>query len=306
MRKIENNTIGRLTSQDAASRSFAQQVWLQYKRNKAAMVGLIFLCVLLFIVVATYIIDFATDGAFYTENVIAQNLRARLHPPSAQHWFGCDELGRDLLYRILWGARLSLLIGFVAVAISMLFGSGLGILAGYYGGKTDAIIMRIMDVFLAIPSMVLSIAVVTGLGTSTISLLLSIAVAQVPHFARVAKAAVISVKDSEFIEAARTLGANDFDIIIKNIIPNAMSPVIVQATLGTGNAILTVSSLSYLGLGIQAPAPEWGTILSTAKMYMRDAWHISVIPGLAIMLTVLTFNLMGDGIRDALDPKLKS
>lgn len=147
---------------------------------------------------------------------------------------------------------------------------------------------------------------VTGLGTSTISLLLSIAVAQVPHFARVAKAAVISVKDSEFIEAARTLGANDFDIIIKNIIPNAMSPVIVQATLGTGNAILTVSSLSYLGLGIQAPAPEWGTILSTAKMYMRDAWHISVIPGLAIMLTVLTFNLMGDGIRDALDPKLKS
>ena len=195
MRKIENNTIGRLTSQDAASRSFAQQVWLQYKRNKAAMVGLIFLCVLLLIVVATYIIDFATDGAFYTENVIAQNLRARLQAPSAQHWFGCDELGRDLLYRILWGARLSLLIGFVAVAISMLFGSGLGILAGYYGGKTDAIIMRIMDVFLAIPSMVLSIAVVTGLGTSTISLLLSIAVAQVPHFARVAKAAVISVKD---------------------------------------------------------------------------------------------------------------
>ena len=306
MRKIENNTIGRLTSQDAASRSFAQQVWLQYKRNKAAMVGLIFLCVLLLIVVATYIIDFATDGAFYTENVIAQNLRARLQAPSAQHWLGCDELGRDLLYRILWGARLSLLIGFVAVAISMLFGSGLGILAGYYGGKTDAIIMRIMDVFLAIPSMVLSIAVVTGLGTSTISLLLSIAVAQVPHFARVAKAAVISVKDSKFIEAARTLGANDFDIIIKNIIPNAMSPVIVQATLGTGNAILTVSSLSYLGLGIQAPAPEWGTILSTAKMYMRDAWHISVIPGLAIMLTVLTFNLMGDGIRDALDPKLKS
>ena len=306
MRKIENNTIGRLTSQDAASRSFAQQVWLQYKRNKAAMVGLIFLCVLLLIVVATYIIDFATDGAFYTENVIAQNLRARLQALSAQHWLGCDELGRDLLYRILWGARLSLLIGFVAVAISMLFGSGLGILAGYYGGKTDAIIMRIMDVFLAIPSMVLSIAVVTGLGTSTISLLLSIAVAQVPHFARVAKAAVISVKDSEFIEAARTLGANDFDIIIKNIIPNAMSPVIVQATLGTGNAILTVSSLSYLGLGIQAPAPEWGTILSTAKMYMRDAWHISVIPGLAIMLTVLTFNLMGDGIRDALDPKLKS
>lgn len=306
MRKIENNTIGRLTSQDAASRSFAQQVCLQYKRNKAAMVGLIFLCVLLLIVVATYIIDFATDGAFYTENVIAQNLRARLQAPSAQHWLGCDELGRDLLYRILWGARLSLLIGFVAVAISMLFGSGLGILAGYYGGKTDAIIMRIMDVFLAIPSMVLSIAVVTGLGTSTISLLLSIAVAQVPHFARVAKAAVISVKDSEFIEAARTLGANDFDIIIKNIIPNAMSPVIVQATLGTGNAILTVSSLSYLGLGIQAPAPEWGTILSTAKMYMRDAWHISVIPGLAIMLTVLTFNLMGDGIRDALDPKLKS
>ena len=306
MRRVNDKTTATLTSEAVASRSFGQQVWLQYKRNKAAMIGLVILCILLLVVIGTYVTDLVTGGSFYENYVIKQNLRARLAAPSAEHIFGCDELGRDLFLRILWGTRLSLLIGFVSTAIAMLAGSTLGIIAGYYGKATDTIIMRIMDVFLAIPSMVLSIAVVTGLGTSTFSLLMAIAVAQVPHFARVAKAAVISIKDSEYVEAARTLGANDWDIIIKNIVPNAMSPILVQAPLGTGNAILTVSSLSYLGLGIQPPAPEWGTILSSAKMYMRDAWHISVIPGLAVMITVLTFNLMGDGIRDALDPKMKN
>lgn len=291
---------------DVEGRSFMEQTWLQFKRNKAAMAGLIFLIALLVIVIITLAVDLFTGGSFYESHVIAQNLRARLQGPSAAHWFGCDELGRDLFYRIIWGTRLSLLIGFVAVALATVVGGILGVLAGYYGGMIDTVIMRIMDVFLSIPSMVLSIAVVTGLGTSTVSLLLSIAVAQVPHFARVASASVISIKGVEYVEAAKSLGANDFDVIVKNIIPNAMSSIIVQATLGTGNAILTISSLSYLGLGIQAPSPEWGTILSTAKMYMRDAWHISVIPGLAIMLAVLTFNLLGDGVRDALDPKLKN
>jgi len=162
-----------------------------------------------------------------------------------------------------------------------------------------------MDIFLAIPSMVLAIAVVAALGTSLFNLLLSIAVPQIPRFSRVVRASVMSIRDKEFIEAAKSMGANDFIIILEYILPNAIAPIIVQATLGTANAILSIAGLSYLGLGIQPPTPEWGAILTSAKIYMRDAWHISVIPGLGIMLTILALNLFGDGLRDALDPKLK-
>ena len=181
----------------------------------------------------------------------------------------------------------------------------MGAIAGFYGGRTDNLIMRLMDIFLAIPSMVLAIAVVAALGTSLFNLLLSIAVPQIPRFARVVRAAILSVRDKEYIESARAVGAGDRILITQYILPNAMAPIIVQATLGTANAILSIAGLSYLGLGIQPPLPEWGAILTSAKMYMRDAWHISVIPGLGIMLTILALNLFGDGLRDALDPKLK-
>ncbi|HWP68060.1 MAG TPA: ABC transporter permease, partial [Rectinemataceae bacterium] len=207
--------------------------------------------------------------------------------------------------RMIWGTRYSLFVGVVAIVIATVSGGIFGAIAGYYGGKIDNLIMRFMDVFLAIPSMVLAIAVVAALGTSMFNLLLSIAVPQIPRFARIVRASVMSVRDKEFIEASKAVGANDFVIISNYILPNAMAPIIVQTTLGTANAILAIAGLSYLGLGIQPPTPEWGAILTSAKMYMRDAWHISVIPGLGIMFTILALNLFGDGLRDALDPKLK-
>lgn len=206
---------------------------------------------------------------------------------------------------MIWGTRYSLFVGFSAILIALLGGGTIGAIAGYYGGKIDNWLMRFMDVFLAIPSMVLAIALVAALGTSKLNLLLAIAVPQIPRFARVVRASVMSVRDKDFIEAARAMGANDAAIICQYIIPNAMAPVIVQATLSTANAILSIAGLSYLGLGFQPPTPEWGAILTSSKTYMRQAWHISVIPGLGIMLTILALNLFGDGLRDALDPKLK-
>lgn len=290
---------------NVGSRTLWQEAWMRFKRNRSAMLGALFIIVLLIISVATLVIDAADGGALYTKLVIKQNLRSKLAAPSSAHIFGCDEYGRDVFYRILWGTRYSLFIGVCAITIAMLTGGFFGAIAGFYGGKIDNVIMRIMDVFLAIPSMVLAIAVVAALGTSMFNLLLSIAVPQIPRFARVVRAAVMGVRDKEFIEASRAVGAHDGTIIVRYILPNAIAPIIVQTTLGTANAILSIAGLSYLGLGIQPPIPEWGAILNSAKMYMRDAWHISVIPGLAIMLTVLSLNLFGDGLRDALDPKLK-
>lgn len=287
-------------------RTLWQEAWRRFKKNKLAVCGLIFIVILIIISISTIVIDYATDNQVYNNYVSKQNLRNKLQEPSLDNIFGCDEFGRSILFRIIWGTRYSLFIGIVAIIIATTLGGLLGALAGFYGGKIDNLIMRFMDIFLSIPSMVLAIAIVAALGTSLFNLLLSIAVPQVPRFARIIRASVMSVKDMEFIEAARAVGANDALIIFRYIIPNAMAPIIVQATLGTANAILSIAGLSYLGLGVQPPTPEWGAILTSAKIYMRDAWHISVIPGLVIMITILALNLFGDGLRDALDPKLKS
>lgn len=229
----------------------------------------------------------------------------KLAEPSLEHIFGCDEVGRDLFFRIIWGTKYSLMIGVCAVLVSLFVGGPLGALAGYYGGWIDNIIMRIMDVFLACPFILLAMAIVTALGTSIPNLLIALGVSGLANYARITRAAVMSVKDKEFIEAARAVGANDFTIILKYILPNAMAPILVQFTLGIGSSILSVAGLSYIGLGVQPPTPEWGSILTAAKVYMRDAWHISVIPGIFLVITVIAFNLFGDGLRDALDPKLK-
>ena len=291
-----------------ASRTLGQEAWFRFKRNRLAMAGLIFIFLLLIISIATVVIDALDHGNLYQELVVKQNLSYRLHAPTMSELggiFGYDEFGRSLLFRMIWGTRYSLFVGVMAIAIATISGGILGAIAGFYGGRTDNLIMRLMDIFLAIPSMVLAIAVVAALGTSLFNLLLSIAVPQIPRFARVVRAAILSVRDKEYIESARAVGAGDRILITQYILPNAMAPIIVQATQGTANAILSIAGLSYLGLGIQPPLPEWGAILSSAKMYMRDAWHISVIPGLGIMLTILALNLFGDGLRDALDPKLK-
>ena len=286
-------------------RSLWQEAWRRFKKNKTAMIGLVFFVTLIVIAIATLVIDLATGNEFYRNNVINQDLFGRLQGPSKEHLFGQDEFGRDMLLRMIWAVRYSLFMGSAAVIIGMVCGGVLGAMSGYYGKAVDAVIMRAMDILLAIPSMLLATAIVAALGTSLFNVLLAIAISYIPSFARTVRAAVLTVKDQEFIEAARAIGCHDGEIIFKYIIPNAMAPIIVQATMGLAGAILSIAGLSFLGLGIQPPTPEWGAMLSNARQYIRDAWHVTVIPGLGIMLTILALNLMGDGLRDALDPRLK-
>ena len=268
-------------------RSLWGEAWRRFKKNRLAMIGMYFILALVIIAIATIIIDAVTGKSIYLNYVVKQDLRGRLQGPSLAHPFGLDEFGRDMLLRMLWAVRYSLFMGTVAIVISCIFGGLLGAFAGYYGKTADNIIMRIMDILLAIPSMLLAIA-------------------YVPTFARTVRASVLTVKDQEFIEAARSIGCSDWRIIIKYVIPNSMAPIIVQVTLGIAGAILSIAGLSFLGLGIQPPTPEWGAMLSNARSYIRDAWHVTIIPGMGIMLTILALNLVGDGLRDALDPRLKS
>ena len=284
-------------------RSLWQDAWRRFKKNRTAMLA--FFLFLIAIAITTLVIDLATGNEFYRNNVINQDLFGRLQGPSKEHLFGQDEFGRDMLLRMIWAVRYSLFMGSAAVIIGMVCGGVLGAMSGYYGKTVDAVIMRAMDILLAIPSMLLATAIVAALGTSLFNVLLAIAISYIPSFARTVRAAVLTVKDQEFIEAARAIGCHDGEIIFKYIIPNAMAPIIVQATMGLAGAILSIAGLSFLGLGIQPPTPEWGAMLSNARQYIRDAWHVTVIPGLGIMLTILALNLMGDGLRDALDPRLK-
>ena len=292
--------------EESKRRSLWQEVWRRFKKNKLAMIGMYFILFLVLIAIATIVIDLVTNNSVYNEYVIKQNLRGRLELPSRQHIFGLDEFGRDMLLRMLWGVRYSLFMGSVAIIISCMLGGVLGAVAGYYGKMVDNVIMRTMDILLAIPSMLLAIAIVAAMGTNIVNLLLAIAISYVPTFARTVRASVLTVKDQEFIEAARAIGCDDRRIILKYVIPNSMAPIIVQVTLGIAGAILSIAGLSFLGLGIQPPTPEWGAMLSNARSYIRDAWHVTVIPGIGIMLTILALNMVGDGLRDALDPRLKN
>ena len=287
-------------------RSLWQEAWRRFRKNRMAMAGLVFLSILVVIAVVTLVIDLVTQNEIYNNYVINQDLVSRLQGPSLQHPLGQDEFGRDMLLRMLWGTRYSLFMGSLAIIFSLCVGGVLGALSGFYGKLTDSIIMRIMDVLLAIPSMLLATAIVAALGTSLVNVLIAIGISYIPTFARTVRASVLTVKDQDYIEAARSIGCNDGEIIFKYIIPNAMAPSIVQATLGLAGGSLSIAGLSFLGLGIQPPTPEWGAMLSNARVYMRDAWHVTVIPGLGIMLTILSLNLMGDGLRDALDPRLKN
>lgn len=290
-------------------RTLFQEAVRRFRKNKLAMAGLTILVLLIIISFTTIIVDLVTSGSFYEAEIVKMNLINKLKAPSGESyrgWFGYDEFGRSMLFRMIWGTRYSLFISICAISIATCIGGILGSIAGYYGGKVDNIIMRVMDVFLAIPYMLLAIAIMAALGQSIFNLLISIAIPEIPGFARIVRASVMSVKDREYVESAKAAGANDLRIITKYIIPNAIAPVIVQATLSTANAILSIAALSYIGLGIVPPTPEWGAMLTSAKTYIRDAWHITIVPGLGIMLATLSINVFGDGLRDALDPKLKN
>lgn len=274
-----------------------KEFWHQFSKNKASVLALV---VILLIIASAVFAPFLTPYS-YDE----MDLRSIMQMPSREHPLGTDDYGRDILTRILYGGRMSLLISLVAVAMAVVAGPFLGALAAFYGGKTDTIIMRVLDVMMSIPGLLLSVSVSIALGTGIVQTAAAIAIGSVPPLARIIRAQVLTVRGQEYIEAARTVGASDLKIIISHIIPNSLAPIIVQATMRLGSAVTLISSLSFLGAGVQPPIPEWGSMLADGRAYLLTFWPMIIFPGVAIALTVLAFNIFGDGVRDALDPKLK-
>ncbi len=279
-------------------KSQAGDIWRRFLKNKTAVLGLvIFAAIMLAAIFADFIVPY--------DKGITQNILERLQGPSAAHWFGTDNFGRDIFARVIHGSRNSLLVGIGAVAIGITVGGLLGSIAGFYGGKIDSVIGRIMDTIMSIPLMLLVLSLVTALGNSLINVLLAMMIANIPQYVRIVRAAILSVVGQDYIEAAKACGTSNFKIIIKHVIPNAIGPIIVQATMAVGTMILNAAGISFLGMGIQPPTPEWGSMLNEGKQFMTMYPYIVVFPGIAIGLTALALNLMGDGLRDALDPKLK-
>lgn len=275
------------------------EVWHRMKKNKAAMAGLVILAVLAFIAI------FADVLWDYDTQVIGQNMAERLQGPSASHFFGTDEFGRDIFCRMMYGTRYSLCVGLVSVFIAFAGGLLLGAIAGYYGGIVDDVIMRISDVFNTIPTILMGIVIVSVMGTSLLNLMLAIGITSIPVFVRSTRAAVLTVCSSDYVESAKAVGLTEKEIIFKHVVPNCLSPIIVSVTLHVGRAIISASSLSYLGLGAPAPSPEWGSMLNAGKGFIRNYSYMTLFPGLMILITVVAFNMVGDALRDALDPKLK-
>lgn len=285
------------SAQHPKAKNLFADAWHGLIKNKMAIVGA---CVLLFFILVAIFADFIAP---YSPD--AQNWDHIMEAPSKQFLLGTDSYGRCVFSRIVYGSRISLLVGFIAVAFSAIGGGIIGACAGYFRGRLDNVLMRLMDVLLAIPSILLAIAIVNILGPSLFNVMIAVGLSTMPSFARIVRAAVLSIRDSEFIEAAVAIGDSTPAIILHNILPNCMAPIIVQATLGVASAILSAASLSFLGLGLQPPSPEWGAMLSEGRAYIYNAPWLTICPGVSIVLIVLSLNLFGDGLRDALDPKLK-
>lgn len=278
------------------------QSWKNFFRklskNKAALVGGF---LILFFIVVALIGPYFTPYQPDTTDVVN-----KLQPPSADHWFGTDHHGRDIFSRIIHGMSITLYVGFFSVILGATAGVVLGIIAGYYGGRIDSFIMRCMDVLLAFPGILLALAIVSVLGGSLQNVIIAVAVFSIPVFARIVRGSTLETRKLEYIDAIKALGASDFRIIFKHILPNVSSPIIVQATLNIATAVLTASGLSFLGLGAQPPTPEWGAMLADGRNYLYNAPHVAFFPGVMIVFVVLAFNILGDGLRDALDPKMKN
>ena len=299
-----------MTTVDPASVSAApkpmtpiQEFWHYFKRNKGAVIGLVYIILMLLIAIfADVLAPHAPTEQFRD---------ALLHPPVWQDggsWkfiFGTDDVGRDVLSRLMYGARLSLLVGCLVVVLSLILGVVFGLMAGYLGGVVDAIIMRLVDIMLALPSLLLALVLVAIFGPSIVNASLAITFVALPHYIRLTRAAVLVEVNRDYVTASSVAGAGTLRQMFVNILPNCLAPLIVQASLGFSNAILDMAALGFLGMGAQPPTPEWGTMLSDVLQYAQSAWWVVTFPGVVILLTVLAFNLMGDGLRDALDPKLK-
>lgn len=278
--------------------SMLKQTWDGLKRNKLAMFGLFLILILCFMAVfADFIAPYGVDD---------QDLLQKFSPPSSEFLFGTDEFGRDIFSRIVYGSRYSLMIGAVAASLSALVGMVIGSIAGFYGNRVDNVLMRLIDIMMAIPSTLLGISIVAALGNGIRNVIIAVAIGAVPSYARIVRASILSVKEQEYIEAARSIGASDVRIILMHILPNCLAPIIVQITMSVAKAILEASALSFIGLGVQPPSAEWGAMLSAGRAYIRKAWWIVTFPGLAIAMIIFGLNLFGDGLRDALDPRLKT
>ncbi|RQD75986.1 MAG: ABC transporter permease [Halanaerobium sp. MSAO_Bac5] len=275
-----------------------QKALRQLKKNKLAIIGIVFIISLFIIALfAPYI---APHDPYQTD------FFNTLQGPSREFLLGTDDLGRDVLSRLIYGARISLTIGFISVAIGLVVGVPVGAISGYYGGKIDIITQRFVDIMMAFPGMLLAIIIVAVMGVGLVNAMIAVGVVSIPTYIRLVRGSVLSLKNKEFVQAAKAIGVRESVIIFKHILPHCLAPIIVQSSLQIGVAILWAAGLGFLGLGAQAPTPEWGAILSQGRGYIRTAHHVTTFPGIAIMLTVLGFNLLGDGLRDALDPKMRN
>ena len=282
------------------SKSQLYSIWVRYRKNKLAITGTVIFAIILFFAIA------APLFASYDDDAVGLHISDRLQWPNSEHIFGTDSFGRDVFARVIYGARYSIGLGLAIMIIGLVGGVICGAVAGFYSGKIDGIIMRIMDIFLALPSTMLAIAVVAALGQGVWNLVIAMSISKIPQFARIVRSVVLPIRNREFVEAARSEGANNGYIIFRHILPNALGPIIVQATLDVSKIILAIASLSFVGLGVPAPIPEWGVMLSDAQSLLRDSAYLAIFPGLAICLTAMSLNLIGDGLRDALDPKQKN
>ena len=277
--------------------SFLYITWSRLRKNRLAMAGLVIICLMtLTAIFAPWIMPYEYDE---------MDLANALCGPSKEHWLGTDDLGRDILSRLMYGGRYSLRIGVLAVGFAAVVGALVGAVAGYYGGAFDMGIMRVLDVFQAVPGIILSIAVSATLGPGFTNCIIALAIGMVPAFARMARASILNIRKMEYLEAATSINAGDLRIILRHVLPNALSPLIVQATMSVATSILIAASLSFIGLGVQPPTPEWGAMLSAGRNYIRNYPHMVIYPGVTIMIAVFSLNVLGDGLRDALDPKLK-
>jgi len=271
--------------------------WAKLRRNKAALFGGVLL--LLYLLTALF------APILFPGNPSAPNLIKALETPSFEHWLGTDELGRSILGRMIWGSRVSLLIAVGVVSVGLFLGVPLGLVSGYYGGKVDFTIQRITDMLLAFPGFLLALALVAVLGVGLKNTVISIGISMIPIYIRLVRGCVLSVREQAYVEAARAVGTRDFKILLRHILPNVMVPITVQTSLGMGTAILFAAGLGFLGVGVQPPTPEWGAMLGSGRAYLFNAPHVATFPGMAIFLAVLSFNLLGDGLRDALDPRFR-
>ncbi len=275
-----------------------QEKWHLLSRNRGAVAGLV--------IIALFVLSAVFAPLLAPQDPLEQNIEIRKSPPFTEgHLLGTDELGRDLLSRLIYGARLSMTIGVISVGIAMIGGVLVGTVSAYYGGWLDRIVMRLIDIMLAFPYVLLTIVIVAVLGPSLTNAMIAIGISQMPRYVRLVRGSVLAEKEADYVLAERSLGTGDFELMFGTILPNSLAPVIVQATLGVGEAILSSAALSFLGLGAQPPAPEWGLMIASSREFVTSAWWIVTFPGLATLFAVLGFNLFGDGLRDVLDPRLK-